>query len=610
MKSWTLTVLILISTSLYAQDNETCLSCHGQKLDGIPSVNAHKISLSVHGKLLCVSCHADAADIPHAKKPGEVSCAACHRVESEIYLNSDHGRALSKGRREAATCRSCHGEIHGLLSPRNPASPVHRKNIPATCAVCHADKSKMDKFKLTEQEPFDTYLHSVHGVAFKEGNLNAAVCSDCHGTHDLHSASNQESKIYRANVPRTCGKCHENVMKVYERSIHGKAMKSGIKEVPVCTDCHGEHTIRAVKDPASSVWSGAITKTCVSCHDSAKINAKFGLPTNRIKSFQDSYHGLAGKAGDLKVANCASCHGWHDVLPSNDPNSSVNEKNLTQTCGKCHAGIQTNFIKGKIHGGKTAEQPVLIRWVKLFYLILIPLLIGGMLFHNFADYIRKAFFSSGLDAGVPPHEVSVLRMNLNERIQHGFLLTAFITLAYSGFALKHPDHWWALPFQLAGGEMLRKGIHRWTALAFVITALMHFAYMVGTRRGRFILRHRLLPKIRDVFDPFNHLLYNLGWSKSKPNLHYPSYIEKMEYWALLWGSIIMVLTGGLLVFNNITLKYLPMWVNELATLVHYYEAILACLSILVWHFYWTIFDPDVYPMNKSWLTGFLKGRRK
>ncbi len=127
--------------------------------------------------------------------------------------------------------------------------------------------------------------------------------------------------------------------------------------------------------------------------------------------------------------------------------------------------------------------------------------------------------------------------------------------------------------------------------------------MSFTRRGRFILIHNLFPKIKDMIDPFRLLAYNLFLTKKPAKIQYPSYIEKIEYWALIWGSLIMIVTGGLLFFNDYTLRYFSLWLANLATMIHFYEAILASLAILVWHFYWVIFDPDVYPMNRSWITG-------
>jgi len=190
--------LLFCMSPLSAQDNTTCLSCHGQKMEGIPFVNEKEFNHSIHGKNLCVPATKMRLKSPTPQSLRLSPVPIVTELKQKIYLQSDHGRALSRGVSVAATCTSCHGHTHTLLSSRDPRSPVHRKNIPNTCAVCHANKEKMAEIKLTEKEPFDTYLHSVHGVAFKDGKANAAVCSDCHGTHDLHSASNPESKIYRA----------------------------------------------------------------------------------------------------------------------------------------------------------------------------------------------------------------------------------------------------------------------------------------------------------------------------------------------------------------------------------------------------------------------------
>lgn len=586
------------------EDNDTCLACHGQRGGEAPFVDAARFRASIHGGNLCLSCHEDAAQPPHAANLKPVACGTCHRLETEVYLQSDHGKALSRGVSAAATCTSCHGHTHSLLSSRDPRSPVHRTHIAETCATCHADKKRMAGFRLTQQEPFDTYSHSVHGEAFRAGRVNAATCSDCHGTHDLHGAANPLSKVYRGNVAGTCGRCHENVKSIFDRSIHGRAGRDGIREAPVCTDCHGEHTIRTVRDPASQVYRGAVTKTCSGCHESERIIAKFGLPADRLKTFMDSYHGLASRWGDLHAANCASCHGWHDILPSADTQSSIHERNLPKTCGKCHPGARSTPARGRIHGGERTDEFPLVRLARLFYLLVIPLTIGGMLLHNAADYLRKALAGPG-----EVHEGDAERMNPNERLQHAVLLVTFTTLAYTGFALKYPDAWWGAPFQFTGGgEALRKGVHRWTALAFMLAGAYHLAYMLGTARGRDLLRNRLWPKLRDLTDPVALLAYNLGLRRERPVLPYPSYIERAEYWALVWGSLVMAATGTLLVFNDFTLKHFPLWVSNLATLVHFLEAVLACLSIPVWHFYWTIFDPDVYPMNWAWLTG--KARRE
>lgn len=597
-------VLFFVPTAV-ADGNEDCLMCHGQKDSDSPFVDEKAFSSSIHGRNLCVSCHQDAKDLPHEEKLAPVSCANCHRLESQIYRESDHGRAVSAGRTEAATCKDCHGHSHTLLNSRNPASPVNRNNIHNTCAECHGKPNTTINDKLTERKPIETYDSTVHGVAFHAGNTNAATCSDCHGTHDLHGSANAASRVNRAHIPETCGRCHSNVLAVYRQSIHGQASANGIKESPVCTDCHGEHTIRSPEDPTSSVFRGGVTKTCSGCHESERIVTKFGLPAGRLKSYMDTYHGLASQRGDLRVANCASCHGWHDVLPSKDPRSSINPANLSNTCSRCHSGAQVKLLTGRIHAGKETRPPFWIWFFRWFYRFVIPLTIGGMLLHNFLDFLRKLLHP------IPtphPREMSVLRLNVHERIQHGVLAFIFVILAYSGFSLEFSTAWWATPFQWLGGEAARKGLHRWTALFFVLTGVWHLSYMSLTRRGRFLWRVRLRPRLRDLVEPLQLMLFNIGLRKDRPAMRYPNYIERSEYWALLWGSFVMMSTGILLVFNDLTLKYAPLWVPELATMVHLYEAVLACLSMLAWHGYWTILDPAVYPMSWAWIGGRLRRR--
>lgn len=592
-----------------AFETEACLACHSHPLPRAAAVSPKEYARSVHGANLCISCHTDIDAIPHAPKLKSVSCGDCHRVETAVYLNSDHGRALSRGIREAATCTSCHGAPHILRSARDIQSPSHRLNIAGTCGACHADEKKMAGYRLTQRKPIETYELSIHGQASRAGRLNAATCPDCHGTHDLHGTANPKSKIFRSGIPETCGKCHENVRLVFMRSVHGTAIKEGIREAPVCTDCHGEHVILPVTDSASSVFPTSITGTCSNCHTSRKIIAKFGLPEDRLSTFQDSYHGMAVRLGDVRAANCASCHGWHDVLPAADPASSINPANLSHTCGKCHPGTQLKKVEGPIHGGERTDEHWLVRAVRIVYLILIPLTIGGMLAHNFADYLRKAVEGMARHPVGVEHETQV-RMTLNERIQHFFLLAAFITLAHSGFALEFPEAWWSLPYRLGGGEVFRRAVHRWTALVFILSALYHTAYILGTKRGRDLLFNRFFPKLHDAKDALKLALFNFGVRQERPHLAYPSYIEKAEYWALIWGSAVMIGSGLLLVFTDFTLRTFPLWVSNLATLIHLLEAILACLSILAWHAYWTVFDPDIYPMNWTWIVGRVRLRAK
>ncbi len=333
-----------------AIDNDDCLGCHADPSlevppgpDGKPRsllVEEARFSASIHGQNRCTSCHEDIVEVPHPDgfRAKPVACSQCHRLETDIYRASDHGQAVHQGVEEAASCKDCHGATHSLLDSRNPASPVYRTNIPATCARCHSRVVEMQRFNLRQQNPVGSYESSVHGLAVARGVTNAAVCTDCHGSHDLHRSTNPESKLYWKNVPGTCGKCHENVERTYARSVHGKALAEGVRDTPVCTDCHGEHTIAAVKSAESSVSPANVPNTCAQCHAAQRLITQYQLPPDVVSTYAQSFHGLALAGGNPTVANCASCHGAHDILPASDPLSSVNPKALPQTCGKCHPG--------------------------------------------------------------------------------------------------------------------------------------------------------------------------------------------------------------------------------------------------------------------------------
>ena len=607
MRRWTFWFLItagafcvsLVPLTGQAADeiaNEDCLACHD-------NFTLDEFQGSVHGGNLCTSCHTEIKELPHPEKMKPVNCASCHRMEASVYLASDHGKAMKHGI-PAANCFDCHGNSHSIYSARDSKSPVYRLNIPKTCAVCHENQDKMAQYALLEKHPLTSYAETVHGKALLEKQvMSSAVCTDCHGSHDLHAPTNPQSKIYRKNVPGTCGKCHENVLRTYERSIHGKVAMSGKVEAPVCTDCHGEHNIRGHKDPRSTVYTTTVSeKTCGHCHAAEKIVTKYRLPSDRVKTYLESYHGLASKFGMTMVANCASCHGAHDILPSNDPESSVNKKNLPQTCGRCHPNVGEQLTKGSIHVAPSSNRDQIVFFVGAFYIGLIVIVIGGMLIHNLLDFGQKLreHYRRKREEG------KVVRFTRNERIQHALLTLSFVGLAYTGFALKYSEAWWAFPFSLAGGETDWRGaIHRGLAVIFVVLSVYHVFYLILTKRGRGQLK-AMMPLGKDFTDFFLMTKHNMGLEAKRPKFERYSYIEKAEYWALIWGSLVMIVTGVLLTFENITMKYFPKWAYDVVNIVHFYEAVLATLAIIVWHFYFTVFDPEHYPMNWSMWTGRAK----
>jgi hypothetical protein len=149
---------------------------------------------------------------------------------------------------------------------------------------------------------------------------------------------------------------------------------------------------------------------------------------------------------------------------------------------------------------------------------------------------------------------------------------------------------------------LRGIIHRVAAVVMVLASLYHVYYLLVVPRGKQLLRD-ILPVRQDLTDAIGVLKYNLGFSKTKPSFARFSYAEKAEYWALIWGTIVMTLTGIILWFENTFLGILTKTGWDISRTVHYYEAWLATLSILVWHFYFVIFNPDAYPVNLAFLKG-------
>ena len=632
------------------KQDEACLACHGQT--GMKSekgrdisINPEKHAASVHGILACQDCHTAIRDFPHPEKIPKVECATCHAsqaadagknahailgdaacsschgnvheitaaaklqpskcgechaAEVNEFLQSIHGRAAKSGDPDAPTCTTCHGPVHQIQASSEAASTVARQNQPRTCAKCHSDPGFVSRHKIPMLHPVEQYVQSVHGRAVFKGK-DGANCADCHGSHGIRPAWEAQSKVSHWNVVSTCAQCHKEIARQFNESVHGVALKNGARDAPDCTDCHGEHLIFEPSNPASALNAANISsQTCGRCHGDARLVKLYDLPADRVPSYADSFHGLAMREGSAIVANCASCHGVHDILPSTDPRSTVNPANLAKTCGQCHTGVNEKFAIGPVHVRIEAgpAHPV-VQWIRRVYLLLIPLTLGFMILHNLIDFIAKLVRKPARhDTGE-----QVMRMNLQFRIAHWGVMTSFPVLVFTGFALKYPDSWWAAPFLLWGKhDAFRGELHRTAAIVLIASTVYHIIHLAVNRRDRALLL-AMLPKWKDVTDLRDVLSYNLGLTKEEPQFAKFNYAEKLEYWAFLWGTAVMAVSGFLLWFNNFALRHFPKWITDAATAVHWYEALLATFSILLWHFYIVIFDPLVYPMDLAWLTG-------
>jgi formate dehydrogenase gamma subunit len=570
------------------------LSVSGQAQSPSPSPTPADIASP---NLQCQGCHASGKTLPY------LGGAKFHNDVHAAYDHGFHARAIQGGHK-AATCIDCHtrnGDMTTILPASDSKSTTNRSNIAETCGRCHGDKSVMQGSGISDR-PFLSYRESVHAMAIALGNAGAAVCTDCHNSHDILPAADPQSPIAKGNIPATCSKCHKSEGAEFMQSIHGQAVARGVSRSPVCTDCHGIHNIMTPVDRNTATASNAIaTETCARCHEGVTLTKEFGVAGERVSSYKDSYHGLASRIGSRVVANCASCHGVHNILPSSDPKSMISANNLPQTCGQCHIGAGVKFTTGRIHltselvAGDAARNIGAIgtRVVRWIYIPLILLVIGGMLFHNALIWGRKV-------AARKRETRPIVRLSFNQRVQHWLLLTSFIVLVLSGFALQYPDSW--LASLLGGNEYLRRIIHRIAAAIMLVAGIYHVAYLFLSKEGRLWVKDMAV-RGKDFQDVIGNFGYYLGASKVKPKIARFGYAEKAEYWAVVWGTVVMGLTGLMIWFKLGVFGFLPRWAIDIALAVHLYEAVLATLAIVVWHFYHVIFDPDVYPVNFAFLDG-------
>lgn len=324
------------------QENNKCLSCHkmpdlsisiGEGKEKLSLyVDPAKLATSVHStraQLKCVDCHEGIGDYPHPKK--------------EFTSVRDYWQQSYE------VCRKCH----------------------------------TDEYSKT--------IDSMHEQALQRGDPRAPVCTDCHGAHDT-----QNPVIPKQSISETCKKCHEGLYNQYANSVHGKAlMDDHNQDVPVCTNCHGVHNIQ---DPRTAAFRSAEPDLCAKCHSNTALMEKYRLTRNAVYTYQQDFHGVTIDMYKTRwpgiycpTAVCSDCHGIHDIRKASDAGSTVNHANLPQTCGKCHPGANASFTKAWTgHNQPSSENAPLTFWVQVFYILLIPLVVGALLVYIFFDVIRIA----------------------------------------------------------------------------------------------------------------------------------------------------------------------------------------------------------------------------
>lgn len=353
----------------------------------------------------CMDCHEAEFKAPKRGQPKEWV-----GVRPEVLAGSVHARL---------NCVDCHDSIK--------EAEHDSKVAPAQCASCH-------------EVAVAQFNRSVHGHSATPGKPAPAECRTCHGaTHGILGAKHVDSPVFKFNLSKTCGQCHEdektaaalglgkkNTIAEYRDSIHGQALyKMGLLVAPSCNDCHGVHDIHAISDSDARTSKASLAGTCGNCHygientysqsvhgqllakgDALAPNCSdchtahsIERPTNghfkansdrscgkchedRLANYHETYHGKAmalGRANAApEVAACFDCHGHHDVFPVSDPRSRLSQDRIVGTCAQCHTGVTPSFTEYQPHADPT--DGVNYRGLHIAYLLMTGLLVGVFAF--------------------------------------------------------------------------------------------------------------------------------------------------------------------------------------------------------------------------------------
>ena len=331
---------------------------------------------------------------PPAPEPGidNQECLTCHgRPDQQItlpsgeilYLTIDETEyAHSVHGRDGYACVQCHSNITGYPHPTLEAETWRDVTLSMyyTCARCHADK-------------YSESTDDVHRMAQAAGNANAAVCSDCHGAHNIQAIDEQPATA----IPETCERCHSDIYNHYAESIHGSALiGEGNPDVPTCIDCHGVHTVQGPHNSPLRLDSPLI---CAECHADPELMDKYGISTDVFDTYVADFHGTTlvlfdqeAEGQALNTPVCIDCHGVHDIRSSSDPDSSIYKSNLIRTCQKCHPDAEGTFSEAWLgHYRPDPQKFPVVYFVELFYRIFIPVVLGGMAILVVMDFTRRMF---------------------------------------------------------------------------------------------------------------------------------------------------------------------------------------------------------------------------
>ncbi|NOZ47583.1 MAG: hypothetical protein GXO79_12500 [Chlorobi bacterium] len=590
--------------------DKQCLKCH-EKDDIYKTehdkkvslkVNRADIDLSVHKNINCVKCHSDVS--AKLKRPCEtantVDCGNCHNEVSTLYYESGHGKAYFAKDTNAPYCTDCHGK-HSIKAKDDDTGPIFRSEIPKLCGNCHAKDKKATQNKgLKEENALADYSTSVHGRGLTEkGLLVSAICTDCHTTHHILKEADIYSSVNPKNVPSTCGNCHKGIYDEYITSEHSIEHNDESKKYPTCANCHSAHVI---SDVEKDKFMTEITLQCGSCH-------KYLAET-----YLETYHGKAYQLGNLKTARCSDCHGAHNILNVNNPNSAVGIHNIVNTCKKCHPDANKRFTGYLTHATHNEKSKYPILFYAFWAMTILLISVFGFFGLHILLWLPRSFMERRKNKHIKKEgpTVYVRRFSRSQRITHIFVICSFLLLVATGMALKFANMPWAkIMADLFGGIQMAGKIHRFGAIITIGYFIYHLYYLIRRKISgkikfsKFIFSSKsLMFNKQDVKDFWATIKWFIGKGE-KPRYGRWTYWEKFDYFAVFWGVAIIGFTGLMLWFPELFAKVLPGWLINVAQIVHSDEALLAAGFIFTIHFFNTHFRPQSFPMDTVIFTGYV-----
>jgi len=509
----------------------------------------------VHGKRFCVECHNDIVEIPHREFiDRKVSCVKCHRSlwdkarkegrtvefarlgevvqQIDSYMGSVHARPNIEDQSNTnATCYDCHN-AHYILPIEGEVGAMSRLEIPEICGKCHAEEAAL-------------YSTSVHGQETKiNANPYAAVCIDCHTTHNIESPKADPTRVA---ITRNCGNCHDRQYETYTGTYHGQVNTLGYAYTAKCFDCHGHHEIKRVADETSTMHINNRLTTCGKCHDNVTAGFATFQPHGNTGDFDRyPYMWIAAKFMIALVLGVFAFFWTHAALWFYREYKDRKE-------GKNATHVQTDLLP-----------------------------------HLEGKYVR--------------------RWGPVWRLAHLLLALVVMILVLTGTAVLYAERSWAqFAMRVLGGPENAALVHRIAALTFIalfVGHLVYFAFCLARNWKEFKVfgPNSLVPNLQDLRDVVAMFRWFFG-KAPRPVFDRWAYWEKFDYWAPFWGLAIIGSSGLMMWFPAATASVLPGWVFNVATIVHGEEAFLAAVFLFSVHFFNVHFRPDKFPQDIVMFTG-------